>query len=116
MHNSGSINRGGLISSTSVHQFYQSQRPVNYYHNPVQGPRVPTQNYQNKRRYNSGKCWIGINNNFLFFKFRNRNYSKRFRVFLVWKRWKAYTFLKIFQGEIVRLSRGCRRTEVNVLK
>ncbi|XP_033232074.1 poly(A) RNA polymerase gld-2 homolog A-like isoform X3 [Belonocnema kinseyi] len=55
MHNSSSINRGGLISSTTVHQFYQSQRPVNCYHSPIQGPRAPVQNYQNKRRYHSGR-------------------------------------------------------------
>ncbi|XP_043460868.1 poly(A) RNA polymerase gld-2 homolog A-like isoform X1 [Leptopilina heterotoma] len=51
MHNSNSINRGSLISNTSVHQYCQSQRPVNYYNNSIQVPRAPVQNYQNKRRY-----------------------------------------------------------------
>ncbi|XP_015599027.1 poly(A) RNA polymerase gld-2 homolog A isoform X3 [Cephus cinctus] len=45
----------GLISSASAHQFYQSQRPVNYYHSTVPAPRSQVQNYQGKRRYHSGK-------------------------------------------------------------
>jgi len=49
----------GLISSASAHQFYQSQRSVNYYHNTtVSTPRSHMQNYQNKRRYLSGNSFI----------------------------------------------------------
>ncbi|RLU25606.1 hypothetical protein DMN91_001763 [Ooceraea biroi] len=46
----------GLISSASAHQFYQSQRSFNYYHNTtVPTPRSHVQNCQNKRRYLSGR-------------------------------------------------------------
>jgi len=50
----------GLISNTSAHQFYQSQRPVNYYHTTVSSPRSHIQNYQNRRRYLSGKLFYAI--------------------------------------------------------
>lgn len=45
----------GLISNTPVHQFYPSQRPVNYYHTTISSPRSHIQNYQNRRRYLSGR-------------------------------------------------------------
>lgn len=54
-NNNNSNSRGGLISSASAHQFYQNQRPVNYYHNTVPAPRSQAQNYQGKRRYHSGR-------------------------------------------------------------
>ncbi|XP_046487826.1 poly(A) RNA polymerase gld-2 homolog A isoform X1 [Neodiprion pinetum] len=53
--NSKSNAHGGLISSASAHQFYQNQRPVNYYHNTVPPSRSHPQNHQGKRRYHSGR-------------------------------------------------------------
>lgn len=48
------IKEEGFISSASAHQFYQNQRPVNYYHSAFSTPRS-LQNYQNKRRYHTGR-------------------------------------------------------------
>lgn len=42
----------GLISNA---QFYQNQRPVNYYNSTVSTPRSQAQNYQNRRKYLSGR-------------------------------------------------------------
>ncbi|XP_046750414.1 poly(A) RNA polymerase gld-2 homolog A-like isoform X2 [Diprion similis] len=53
--NNKSNSYGGLISSASAHQFYQNQRPVNYYHNTVPLSRSQPQNHQGKRRYHSGR-------------------------------------------------------------
>ncbi|XP_072752207.1 poly(A) RNA polymerase gld-2 homolog A [Anoplolepis gracilipes] len=62
----------GLISSASAHQFYQNQRPVNYY-NTVSTPRSHAQNYQNRRKYVSGRSESAPSQrNFL----RNRKFSE----------------------------------------
>ncbi|XP_012278523.1 poly(A) RNA polymerase gld-2 homolog A isoform X3 [Orussus abietinus] len=47
--------QGGLISNTLAPQFYQNQRPVNYYHSSVPTPRSQPQTYQNKKRYHCGR-------------------------------------------------------------
>ncbi|KAG7207761.1 hypothetical protein KM043_009371 [Ampulex compressa] len=49
------ISQTGLISSAAAHQFYQNQRPVNYHRTTITTPRSQVQNYQNKRRYHSGR-------------------------------------------------------------
>lgn len=51
-----------LISSASAHQYYQNQRPVNYYNTTVSTPRSHAQNYQNRRKYLSSKFSL-INKN-----------------------------------------------------
>ncbi|XP_050448462.1 poly(A) RNA polymerase gld-2 homolog A-like [Cataglyphis hispanica] len=61
----------GLISSASAHQFYQNQRPVNYY-NTVSTPRSHAQNYQNRRKYLSGRSESAPCQRFL----RNRKFSE----------------------------------------
>ncbi|XP_043486716.1 poly(A) RNA polymerase gld-2 homolog A-like isoform X1 [Polistes fuscatus] len=43
------ITEEGFIPSASAHQFYQNQRPINYY--PAFSTPRTLQNYQNKRRY-----------------------------------------------------------------
>ncbi|XP_020712232.2 poly(A) RNA polymerase gld-2 homolog A-like isoform X2 [Athalia rosae] len=53
--NNNTNSNSGLISSASAHQFYQNQRPVNYYHNAIPTARSQAQNYQGKRRYHSGR-------------------------------------------------------------
>lgn len=55
--NNGTNNRimqYGLISNTSA-QFYQSQRYINCYATSTSTSRSQVQNYQNKRRYHSGR-------------------------------------------------------------
>ncbi|XP_053998379.1 poly(A) RNA polymerase gld-2 homolog A-like isoform X1 [Hylaeus anthracinus] len=45
----------GIISCTPPHQFYQNQRQVNCYPATMSTSRSQVQNYQNKRRYPSGR-------------------------------------------------------------
>ncbi|XP_076167304.1 poly(A) RNA polymerase gld-2 homolog A isoform X3 [Ptiloglossa arizonensis] len=45
----------GIISNTPTHQFYQNQRHVNCYPTTMSTSRSQVQNYQNKRRYHSGR-------------------------------------------------------------
>lgn len=51
-----------LISSASAHQYYQNQRPVNYYNTTVSTPRSHAQNYQNRRKYLSSKFSLTYKN------------------------------------------------------
>ncbi|XP_076635181.1 poly(A) RNA polymerase gld-2 homolog A isoform X1 [Colletes latitarsis] len=44
-----------IISDTPSHQFYQNQRHVNCYSATMTSSRFQVQNYQNKRRYHSGR-------------------------------------------------------------
>ncbi|CAL1688415.1 unnamed protein product [Lasius platythorax] len=62
----------GLISSASAHQFYQNQRPVNYYNTTVSTPRSHAQNYQNRRKYLSGRSESAPSQKFP----RNRKFSE----------------------------------------
>ena len=59
VHSNNVANNGvmqyGVISNTSAQQFYQNQRHVNCYPTAMSTPRSQVQNYQNKRRYQSGR-------------------------------------------------------------
>ncbi|XP_012135126.1 poly(A) RNA polymerase gld-2 homolog A isoform X4 [Megachile rotundata] len=45
----------GIFSNTSTNQYYQHQKPVNYYPAAMSTSRIQVQTYQNKRRYHSGR-------------------------------------------------------------
>ncbi|XP_066596030.1 poly(A) RNA polymerase gld-2 homolog A-like isoform X2 [Prorops nasuta] len=51
-HNISNI---GVMSEVPIHHMYPAQRPLVYYNNSTAIPRSQNQNYQNKRRYHSGR-------------------------------------------------------------
>ncbi|XP_011703319.1 PREDICTED: poly(A) RNA polymerase gld-2 homolog A-like isoform X2 [Wasmannia auropunctata] len=62
----------GLISSASAHQFYPTQRPKDNYDTSNSTSRSHVQNYQNRRRYLSGKNENTPSQRYV----RNRKYSE----------------------------------------